>query len=358
MITNKQFNLITGILIASTFAVGYIVWKTGWDFPPVETVQNGFRGTAMVQVRDMEDKAALDRRSVPPEVPFPASDTGPKAKEQYPDLQYLGDLSEEQFNRLMLGFAEWVAPKEGDNAGCAYCHKPENMADRSLYTHQVAQRMIQMTRTINSEWKAHVANTGVTCYTCHRGQPVPANIWFSNAGPNPPRVGESGWVGWRNGQNVAAPSAGLTSLPYDSLSAYLRTSQNPTDIRVTPTTALPTGSNPTGIMDAEKTYALMIHMSQSLGVNCTFCHNSRAFNAWDQSPPQRVTAWHGIRMARTINQTYMEPLQTVFPANRLGPQGDSPKVGCSTCHNGLSKPLNGAQMLRDYLAELGGPQRR
>ena len=24
---------------------------------------------------------------------------------------------------------------------------------------------------------------GVTCYTCHRGQPVPANIWFNNPGP-------------------------------------------------------------------------------------------------------------------------------------------------------------------------------
>jgi photosynthetic reaction center cytochrome c subunit len=38
--------------------------------------------------------------------------------------------------------------------------------------------MLQMTQYINSEWKTHVADTGVTCYTCHRGQPVPSALWF------------------------------------------------------------------------------------------------------------------------------------------------------------------------------------
>ena len=36
-----------------------------------------------------------------------------------------------------------------------------------------------MVRHINTDWHAHVATTGVTCYTCHRGQPVPANVWFT-----------------------------------------------------------------------------------------------------------------------------------------------------------------------------------
>jgi hypothetical protein len=76
------------------------------------------------------------------------------------------------------------------------------------------------------------------------------------------------------------------------------------------------------------------------------CHNSRAFNDWDQSPPQRVTAWHGIRMAREINQTYMTGLAPVFPDNRKGPEGDVLKVSCATCHNGVQKPLYGVSMLR------------
>eukprot|EP01041_Mallomonas_annulata_P041336 gene41336-65399_t len=38
--------------------------------------------------------------------------------------------------------------------------------------------MVEMTQHINADWKTHVAGTGVTCYTCHRGNPVPQNVWF------------------------------------------------------------------------------------------------------------------------------------------------------------------------------------
>jgi hypothetical protein len=97
----------------------------------------------------------------------------------------------------------------------------------------------------------------------------------------------------------------------------------------------------------------MMHMSESLGANCMTCHNSRAFNDWDQSPPQRVTAWHGIRMAREINQTYMTGLAPVFPDNRKGPEGDVLKVSCATCHNGVQKPLYGVSMLREFVGLTG-----
>ena len=66
----------------------------------------------------------------------------------------------------------------------------------------------------------------------------------------------------------------------------------------------------------------MIHMSESLGVGCVQCHNSRAFAEWNQSPPQRVTAWHGIRMVRNLNNDFMVPLTAGQPKNRLGPSGD------------------------------------
>ena len=62
------------------------------------------------------------------------------------------------------------------------------------------------------------------------------------------------------------------------------------------------GDRSNSIKQTDWTYALMIHFSQSLGVNCTYCHNSRAFENWEQSTPQRVTAWHGIRMVRDAEQ--------------------------------------------------------
>ncbi|MBC7994320.1 MAG: photosynthetic reaction center cytochrome c subunit, partial [Rhizobacter sp.] len=103
----------------------------------------------------------------------------------------------------------------------------------------------------------------------------------------------------------------------------------------------------------EYTYGLMMHMSQSLGVNCTFCHNTRSFADWDSSTPQRGTAWYGIRMTRDLNSQYLTPLAGVYPANRLGPTGDAPKANCATCHQGAYKPLYGAKMLATH-PELAG----
>ena len=76
----------------------------------------------------------------------------------------------------------------------------------------------------------------------------------------------------------------------------------------------------------------MMHMSQSLGVNCTYCHNTRAFAEWDGSTPQHGTAWYGIRMARDLNKEYRSSLSSTFPANRRGPPGDVAKANCATCH--------------------------
>jgi len=92
----------------------------------------------------------------------------------------------------------------------------------------------------------------------------------------------------------------------------------------------------------------MTHFSGALGVNCTYCHNSRAWGLWNESTPQRVTAWYGIRMARDLNNNYLVPLQPVFPPARLGVTGDAPKVNCATCHQGVYKPLFGAQMAQAF----------
>ena len=59
-------------------------------------------------------------------------------------------------------------------------------------------------------------------------------------------------------------------------------------------------------------------------------------------------AWYGIRMVRALNNDYLVPLTSVFPASRLGPTGDAPKINCTTCHNGVYKPLFGANMIQYY----------
>jgi photosynthetic reaction center cytochrome c subunit len=245
-----------------------------------------------------------------------------------------------EFTRTMAAITEWVSPEQG----CNYCHDPQNLASDDIYTKVVSRRMLQMTRDINANWDSHVAQTGVTCYSCHGGNPVPANIWFADAS----EAGASAYAGNRDGQNMGAASVAYTSLPTDPFSTLVDSTDG-ASIRVLDQSALDNG-NGASIQATEKTYGLMVHMSDALGVNCTFCHNTNSFGTWSGSTPQRATAWHGLEMVKNLNENYLIPLAPVYPDNRLGPLGDPPKATCATCHQGLSKPLGGAQMAGEYPA--------
>ena len=277
------------------------------------TVQVGYRGVgeeANYDNSELAKQVALNRApaSLPP--------AGPSIPGQWQNVQVLTDVSAAEFTRTMTAMSEWVA---GSPTNCAYCHSVANFASDSLYTKIVARRMLQMTRHLNTEWRAHVAQTGVTCYTCHRGQPVPpAGIWH-----------------------------------YTDENQYLRAYLDREDVRVQSYTVLPTSSNRSSIKQTENTYALMIGMSRALGVNCTFCHNSRSWETWHNGPPARVTALYGLRMTRDLNTNYLTGLGATFPAVRRGPLGDVPKLQCLTCHQGVFKPLYGAKMAKDYPALWG-----
>lgn len=317
-------------------AIASATLLAGCERPPVKMVQHGYRGTGMDEVynpRTLARQASLNE--VPAAQPEASAD-GPKAGAVYKNVQVLNDLSVGQFTRHMVAITSWVAPQEG----CTYCHNPQNLADDSKYTKVVARRMIQMTQHLNADWKQHVAQTGVTCYTCHRGNNIPSNIWFAAT----PSKHAPTMLGDDTGQNSASKSIGGTSLPYDPFSPYLLGSK---PIRVNGPTALRV-ANRDSIKHTEVTFALMVHMSESLGVNCTYCHNTRSMAQWEGGPPQRVTAWYGIRMARELNNAYMVPLTDTFPATRHGPTGDVAKVNCATCHQGAYKPLYGVSMLKDY----------
>jgi photosynthetic reaction center cytochrome c subunit len=335
-----RFSLGSLAVVVATLLTIVIVLR--FDRPPIGGTQNGFRGTAMDQVYNPRILAAQYADSTLPAVLPPLPATGAPASKVYKNVLVLGDLSVGQFTRLMATITTWVAPKQG----CAYCHDTKNMASDALYTKVVARRMIQMVQHVNADWKQHVAATGVTCYTCHRGQPVPSQIWFNEPGPEH----AGGMAEAYFGKNQPSGSVGDSSLPYDPFTPYL---EKATNIRVQSTTALPT-TDTQSIKDAEATYGLMMYMSTSLGVNCTYCHNTRAIGDWSQSTPQRVTAWYGIRMVRDLNNEYLNKLHDVFPPNRLGPLGDAPKLACATCHKGVAKPLFGQSQLAGF-PELQGP---
>jgi len=328
--------------------LGTTALLAGCERPGMDSTQAGYRGTGMAQVSNPRIVGPIEAAQPLPEpIPaIPSPEGSPLAKDSFKNVQVLGDLPAGEFTRTMLAITAWVAPKQG----CTYCHAAgEDLSSDKLYTKVVARKMLQMTRHINADWQQHVSTTGVTCYTCHRGEPVPAQKWFT--APEPRHAG--GASADSGGQNHPALAAGLSALAADPLTPYLL---GDAPIRSAGAAALPgpvATRNTASIKQTEGTFGLMLHMSQSLGVNCTHCHNTRSHASWADSPLSRTTAFHGIRMARDLNNAYLVPLTSTFPAQRLGPTGDVAKVSCATCHQGLAKPLKGAPLLKDHPA-LGG----
>lgn len=328
----KSFRSTTSILIPVA-----LLTLAACERPPVETTQVGYRGTAMVDVQN--PRQAMGEMAYP-DAPPPAPSGGPRAGDVYQNVQVLGDLSVGQFTRLMNAMTQWVSPEQG----CNYCHNPANLASDAIYTKVVSRRMIQMTQDINGNWTDHVANTGVNCYTCHRGNNVPEYIWFSEGDSS---YGNSPFAGWRDGQNRPVAAVAYSTLPSDPFTGFL-TSPDQGAVRIASDGPF---VQPGGLStkESEWNYALMMHYSSSLDVNCTYCHLTASFQNWQQSTPQRTRAWHGQNMVRALNADYLIPLGPEYPPNRLGPHvGDPPKAYCSTCHQGQKKPLGGAPAVEAF----------
>lgn len=333
--------------LVGTVGVGIIVatFVVIWGYPFLPTsIQTGPRGTGMEVVKFPSVDPTIALFSTEAAIPPVGGET--LAKDLYENVPVLGDLTEDNFNRVMNAMTQWVAPEQS----CAYCHGEEgNFASDDLYTKVVARRMIQMTQNINSSWGEHVAPAGVTCFTCHRGQNVPSNIWFDITPLN------KTMIGWAANQNQATSLSQSTSLPSDALQKYLVEYE---PIRVTDTGPRVPNAGTASIQQTERTFSLMNYFSNALNQNCTFCHNTRAFGELDQSTPQQQQALLGIGMLLEMNNDYLLPLTPLLPANRLGTlHADGPKAGCATCHKGYSKPLQGLQVIHDWpeLATDGPP---
>ncbi|CCG08119.1 photosynthetic reaction center cytochrome PufC [Pararhodospirillum photometricum] len=332
--------LLVSYAVWIILGVGLLHTVLFWAADNTVSVQAGFRGTGMQTISKKD--APVPATFAAPEV-LPTVETGKAlAKDMYVNVPVLGHLKVEEFNRLMEQMTAWVTPKEG----CLYCHSNDGLDKDNVYTKVVSRRMIQMTQYINANWSQHVQPSGVNCYTCHRGKPIPANYFWTE--PANTKVG----LGNDAGQNK--PSIGLTAMQRDVFTPYLL---NANSIRVEGLTSLPkkgtVGEGPS-LQATEGSYSLMIHISKALGVNCTHCHNTQSTADWSLSTPQRVIAWHGLNMIRAVNNEYLAPLKDAMPEKRLdgsqlkGPTGDAPKANCATCHNGQNKPLGGVSLLETY----------
>ena len=191
-------------------------------------------------------------------------------------------------------------------------------------------------------------DNGVNCYTCHRGQNVPEYIWFEEGNSG---FGNKHFVGWRDGQNRPVAATAYSTLPSDAFTQFLL-SDDQGAVRLA--SDGPFSERDSGLVttkEAEYHYSLMMHYSASLGVNCTYCHQTASFQSWEQSTPARITAWQGQSMVRALNADYLVPLGPVILITALDRTWVThPKRYCMTCHQGVNKPLGGADAVSEYPA--------
>lgn len=327
--------ILVGVLGGAVFVAAMLV---AWGRPlPVEALQTGPRGTGMSVTDFVSESVAGDPSlagyvSADPVIPQAGDQTASDAYDNVDPL--LGDLSAANYDRLVTAMRAWTGI-------------PTLLNGEDNYQNAVAYIMIQMTQNLNENWSGHVnlnGEAGVNCYTCHRGQPVPSDIWFRVTPVN------QSTAGWASVQNRTTPLSSYTSLPSDALMQYLVEAEqivvHDLDPRVP---GLASDEGYRTWQDTERTYSLMNYFSNSLGVNCVFCHNSRAFYDVGQVTPQWATAQLAIGMVQELNTDWLVRAGELLPPERLGVRfGDAPKAACRTCHKGYQRPMGGADMISDW----------
>ena len=332
-----------GLLLGAAF----LIFVPTWTGAPRAATETGVSGNAQ-----FEPLATFDAiNKAPPALP-PAATGGLMATAVYKNVQVLTDVTAAEFMRTQQALTDWVSPKQG----CDFCHAGNDYVSDAKPTKAAARVMLQMTRHMNADWSTHVAPSGVTCYSCHRGQPVPSESWFPQTPPPKHALIEAQDNWQESGDTVRKffPDAGWAEY-------YLQDEP----IAVLSATAL-AGSHTIGSFDETKRiYEMMMQQSDGIGVNCGYCHQSRNFADWNESTPMRWNGFTGIRMVRDLNKNFLLTIgqlvpQTreltkqnslpVIPARQSGLQNGNGLTVCKTCHYGVPKPLNGVNMVHDYPA--------
>ncbi len=338
--------------ISGAVAALFVVIVPEWTAPNWDGIQLGNQPSSMIQFPHGQ---APEPVSQDPPAPLPAAATGgQKASAVYKNVQVLGDLEQGQFMRLQEAITQWVAPQ----AGCAFCHAGNDYASDAKPQKVAARLMLSMTRHINADMQNHVAPSGVTCFTCHRGQPIPAETWFPSV-PEP----EKRFVATQEPYREAADTV-RKFFPDAGWQEYYLGDE---PISAQSVTALPSKTVAAQV-EVKRIYEMMMQMADGMGVNCGFCHNSRAFMVWEQSTPARWIAHYAIEQVRDLNRNWLlklghqmpmartlvgETHLPVLPANEAGTQTGNGFVVCATCHYAQPKPMGGANVIAAYPGLVG-----
>jgi photosynthetic reaction center cytochrome c subunit len=264
----------------------------------------------------------------------------------------------------------------GLGVGCQYCHNINNFASDEIPQKVSARAMLRLVNDVNAEFIVGLPNwrgNYVQCTTCHNNQPNNLEgfgVQFVNSVPPIQVV-----VDPLDDQGVPITDPALkpaeVAQPVDLKDAILFYVYNyqiwkPFDPNVEESgrgsMALTFEGGPTQ-EQVTINQNVMNYQSWSLGVGCTFCHNSRNFLAFETDPAgnlanplyayNRLKAMRMLQLTTWLAENWLEYgaiAKDAIPSIREGGAseysyrqlGDGQIYnvpGCYTCHQGNSVPL-------------------
>ena len=156
-----------------------MLFTAGWTHPPIHRTQSGYRGTGMEQLTNPRLERLLKLANALPDADRQAPRrTADKATDVYKNVQVLKDLSVDQFTRVMRRSPTWVAPPAG-----LRLLPQHRQPGRRRALHQ-DRRAPHAADDAAHQHRLEGACRRRPAYLLHLPprQPVPANIWFTNAG--------------------------------------------------------------------------------------------------------------------------------------------------------------------------------
>ena len=244
--------------------------------PRWTSIQRGYRGLGMDQIvnpRRLEDKLAAEQDPGPAADRRPGRHAGP---EVYENVKVLGDLDSRR-----------VHPADGRDHGLGGAAAGLHLLPRRGRATSPPTRSTprwwrggcsRWSRNINGDWQTHVH--GHRRHLLHL-PPRPARARRMSGSTIRAAAARPACSATMRARTTRSAGPATRSLPYDPFTPFLEQDNN---IRVVaddgrcpaPTTSR--SSRPSGPT------RLMIHFSTSLGVNCTYCHNSRASSPGTRAP--------------------------------------------------------------------------
>lgn len=218
---------------------------------------------------------------------------------QFPEPQNVKVLTGMTTTEIWTFMTSYMAG--GLQVDCTYCHDINNFAAEGaaeIGDEEVATRKdtallhLEMVADLNQNWITQLAEVEtkqpsgaqIICATCHLGDPLP--------------------VSWPD-ELHALPND--FRLPLDDLDVLLLAGKQ----------------DQISLDTVQNNQHTMFHISDSLGVGCTHCHNSRYFPDWDQ--PAKYYALTMLEMNQHILNVYSETMNDQEPS-------------CYLCHYNQVRP--------------------